>query len=103
MDEDEGAPVGAEAEVGGVAEGDQTRIAHDQVERQREEAEDEEIGEERELVTGEHPRQDREHEHGDQRRGARAAHSSSPKRPQGRKTRMAPITAYMITMAVSGR
>ena len=59
--------------------------------------------EERELVTGEHPRQDREHEHGDQRRGARAAHSSSPKRPQGRKTRMAPITAYMITMAVSGR
>ena len=76
---------------------------HDQVERQREEAVDEEIGEEGELVTGEYPRQDRQHERGDQRRGARAAHSSSPKRPQGRKMRMAPMTAYMITMADSGR
>ena len=41
-----------------------------------------------------------------QRDGAehpRRRHSSSPKRPQGRKMRMAPITAYMMTMAVSGR
>ena len=105
VDEDERAAVGAEAEVGGVAEGHHARVAHDEVERQREEAEDEEIGEDRELVAGEHPRQrPRATSTRDERRGA-PRRLIPPRRrgPTGRKMRMAPITAYMITMAVSGR
>ena len=103
MDEHEGARVGAETEVGGVAEGDHARVAHDEIEREREQAVDEEIGEERELVARGHPRHHRERHQGHRRQRSRPSHSSSPKRPQGRKMRMAPITAYMMTMAVSGR
>jgi len=103
VDEHEGARVGAQAEVGGVAEGDHARVAHDEIERQGEQAVDEEVGQERELVAREHPWHDRERHQPHQREQPRGNHSSSPKRPQGRKTRIAPITAYMITMAVSGR
>ena len=38
------------------------------------------------------------------RRSAKSpSHSSSPNNPHGRKIRISPITAYMITIAVSGR
>src|SRR5204862_6801854 len=71
--------------------------------RHREQSGDEQIREERELVAREHPRHDRERQQRRQRPQPRRDHSSAPKRPQGRKTRIAPITAYMMTMAVSGR
>ena len=103
VDQHQRARVGAEAEVGGMAERDHARVAHDEIERQGEQAVDEEIGEKGELVTRGHPGNDGQRHQGDRRQRARPPHSSSPKRPQGRKMRIAPITAYMITMAVSGR
>ncbi len=92
VDQHERARIGAEAEVGGVAERDHARVAHDEIERQGEQSVDEEIGEKRELVTRGHPRHDGQRHEGDRGQRARPPHSSSPKRPQGRKMRMAPIT-----------
>src|SRR6266851_4597664 len=100
----ENQPMGrATAPASGVPEGDHAGVAHDEIERQREEPVDEEVGQERELVARRHPWGDRERR--ERRRGQRPrwAHSGSPNRPQGLKIRMVPMTAYMMTIAVSGR
>src|SRR5918996_1555159 len=105
VEQHERAAVRAEAEVRGVSEGHHPRVAHDQVERHREEAEDQEVHEDRELMARQYPGQEGERRHRRQGECARPGRgpSSSPYRPQGRKIRIAAMTAYMMTIAVSGR
>jgi hypothetical protein len=111
LGESRGVP--AEAEKGRVAEGDEPRVAHQEVVGDGEKAEDHDLGGER------HSRLDRAHEerqhqepHGEPRqrvaqdpRGA-AGHSNfsqrSPMRPRGRSRRMTAMRMYMDASAARG-
>src|SRR6266849_2241584 len=105
--------VGAEAVVGGVAEGQEPRVAEEEIEAQREEAEDQHLRGER--LVGDQEREDGEedrerphrmaaHPSGD---GARAGHPhsmspASPKRPLGRTRRTSAITTKTMISASLG-
>src|SRR5439155_1233245 len=79
----ERARVGAEPEIRGMAEGNHSRVAHDEVERECQEPENEELGQDRELVARAEPRgSDEQTADEPEENDERPPHySSSPKTP----------------------
>src|SRR5439155_10839235 len=106
--------VGAEAVVGGVPEGEQARVAVEQVEAEGEEAEDQHLG--RQRLVGQEEREYREedeegkhrvgrHPSGERADRGPAAHSSSPaspKSPLGRTSSTSAITTKTMISASLG-
>ncbi len=88
--DEQGHRVGAHAEIGGVSEGEQSRVAQQEIEAEGGDGHDKTVGEQRGLVRLDQPREEREgHEerddpaqHAKRRQGERA--HGRPKTPAGR-------------------
>src|SRR5262249_25722211 len=94
--------VGRDAEVGGVAERGEPGVAQEQVEAHREDAEDEHLGQEAQLIRREDRRQRDEYHH--HRRATRHARAHrAPKSPVGLSARITAIGANTVNSASSGK
>src|ERR1700720_1914276 len=109
--ERDAAAVGAEAVVGGVAEGEQAGVAVEQVEAHGQQAEDQHLGRHGAIGhdEGEDREEDPEREHrvrahprGDRAERAHSASPASPKRPLGRTSSTTAMTTKTMISAALG-
>src|SRR5207245_5880513 len=97
--------VGAEAVEGGVAERDEARVAHEEIQAHGDGAEEQGVEGEQQVVAGHagderQRRQQREH---DDRAPAEGPHSSTPSRPAKPRGRTMRTTIMMPKMAMATR
>ena len=109
----DGAGVGADAEVGGMPEGDQPGVAEQQVEAGCKQGQDDDVGREESVETGAHPGNRRHREQHERHPGNPLDPSAMrcrlhrsiglPNKPQGRTTRITAISTKAAKMEKRGK
>ena len=100
---EDGDGVGADAEVGGVAEGREPGVAQQEVQAHGQDGEDQRLGEQSERVRGQQRRPRRHQPDDDAYDEDAPSHQARPKSPVGRSARISAMGAKSVKYDSSGK